>query len=78
MLWPYAMKAFEEQLNVIKLNDDEIIAMKKFAGTTTDIYPKNHHTWGCLVHVLDAILQGNISGLTKWEPTSRAGSYLGN
>ena len=39
---------------------------------------KNHHTWGCTDYVLNAILQGNISGLTKWELRSRAGIYLGH
>ena len=51
--------------------------MEKFAGTTTDITIKIHHTWGCPVYVLDVILKGNISGLPKWKTRSQAGIYLG-
>ena len=47
MLWPYALKDFSEQWNVLKVDDDGITPMEKFSGTTADIFPKNHHTWGC-------------------------------
>ena len=43
-----------------------------------DITLKNHHIWGYPVYALDAILQVNIAGLTKWEPCSRADLYLGH
>ena len=78
MIWPYATKAFVEQLNVIKVDDDGINHLEKFSGTTTDISLKNSHTWGCPVYVLDAGLQVNISGLPKWEPFSQAEIYLGH
>ena len=35
---------FAEQFNVLKVDDDGITPMEKFAGTTTEIYPQNHHT----------------------------------
>ena len=72
------MKDFAEQLNELKVDGYVITPMDKFAGTTTDITLKNHHTWGCPVYVLDEILQGNIAGLTKWEPRLREGMYLGH
>ena len=50
--------------------------MEKFEGTETDITIKNHHKRGCPVYILDAILQGSISGLHKWEPLSLAGIYF--
>ena len=50
--------------------------MEKFSGTTTDIYLKNHHTWGCPVYALDARFKGNISVLTKWEPHSCSQIYI--
>ena len=53
------MKAFSEQLNEIKVDDCGITPMEKFAGITTNITIKNHHTWGCPVYVLNAILQDN-------------------
>ena len=64
-LWFYALKEFAEQLNELKMDNYGIILMEKFPGTTIDITPKNHHTWGCPDYVLDAILQGNISELLK-------------
>ena len=51
--------------------------MDKFEGTKADITLKNHHKWVCPVYVLDSIFHGNISEPLKWEPYSRAGTYLG-
>ena len=65
-------------MNVIKVDDDGITTMENFAGTTTDISIKNQHTWGFPVYVLDEILQVNIAGITKWEPRSFSGIYLGH
>ena len=78
MLWPYSLKVFAEQLNVLKVDDNEITPMEKFSGTTTDIYLKNSHTWGFPVCFLDAILKVNIYGISNWEPRSRAVVYLGH
>ena len=44
MLYPYALKAFAEKLNDLKVDDGGITPMEKFSGTTTDITLKNHHT----------------------------------
>ena len=33
ILWPYALKEFSEQLNVIKVDNDGITPMEKFEGT---------------------------------------------
>ena len=67
MLGTYALKAFEEQLNIIMLENYGITPMEKFAGTKTDITLKNHHIWFCTVYVLDARLRVNIPGLPKRE-----------
>ena len=40
------MKAFAEENNLLKVDDNGITPMTKFAGTTTDITLKNNHTWG--------------------------------
>ena len=34
MLWPYALKAFTEQLNELKVDDDGSNPMEKIAVTT--------------------------------------------
>ena len=62
ILCPYSLKSFEEKFNGPKVDDDGITPMKNFAGTTIDITIKNRHIWVCLVYVLDARLQGKISG----------------
>ena len=62
------MKAFSEQLNVLKFYDDGITTMENFSGTTIDITLNNHHKWGCPVYIVDARFQGNIARLNKWEP----------
>ena len=77
MLWTYALKEFASQLNLIKMVDDGITPKEMFSGTTTDITLKKHHTWGFPFYVLDTIFQANIAGLSKWEPHSHKGFYLG-
>ena len=34
MLWPYALKAFSEKLDELKVDDYGVNTMDKFAGTT--------------------------------------------
>ena len=65
---PDVLKAFIDKLNLPKVNYYSITPMEKFAGITTDITIKNHHTWGCPVYVFNAGSKGNIDGLTKWKP----------
>ena len=77
MLWTYALKAFSEQLNILKVDYDGITPMEKFAGTTTNIYLKINHTLVCPVYVSDEILQVNIAVIPNWEPHSHAGVYIG-
>ena len=66
MLCTYTLKYFSEELNGLKVDDDGITPIDKFAGTATKITFKNHHTWSCPVYVLDTRFQGNIYGLPKW------------
>ena len=44
MLWPYQLKHFSEKLNYIKVDAYGTTPVENFAGTTTDITLKNHHT----------------------------------
>ena len=41
MIWPYALKGFEEQLNVLKVDDDSITLMEKFTKKKAYITLKN-------------------------------------
>ena len=62
ILWFYELKNLAENFNELKVDDNGITPIDKFAGTTTDITVRNPHKWGCPVYVLDAILQGNTAG----------------
>ena len=44
MLWPYALKAFGEKPNELKVDDDGITPRGDFSGPITYINLKNHHT----------------------------------
>ena len=76
MLFPYVLKYFSEQLNELKVNDDGVTTMEKFADTTSEINPKNHHIWGLPVYVLDSRIHDTIGGFTRWERDKSQGSYL--
>ena len=78
MLWTYALNYFSETFNELKVDYYRITPMERFSVTTIDIPLKNNHVWVSHIFVLDAILQGKISGLPKWEPCSFAGIYLGH
>ena len=39
---------------------------------------KEEHTLFCPVYCLDAILQGGVGGLPKWEPRSRLVTFVGH
>ena len=56
MIRPYALKAFEEKINELKVDDDGITPMEDFVCTTTDITLINHHTWVYKLYVFDEIL----------------------
>ena len=64
MVWPYALKPFSEQFNVLNVNYG-ITTIENIAGKTTYITPKNHNIWGCPDYVLDTILQVDLSKISK-------------
>ena len=78
MFRPHSLKAFSEKLNWLNVDDDEITTMENFSGTTTYITPINHNILRCPVYFFDAVFQGNISGLPKWETQSGTGIYIGH
>ena len=76
MLWPMALKAAEERLNILSLDMDGQTPLSKWSGDDCQIFVKDFHTWGCPVFVLDGRLQSNPKGVPKWEPRSRVGIYI--
>jgi len=57
MLWPMALKAAEERLNILSLDMDGQTPQSKWSGDDCQIFVKDFHTWGCPVFVLDGRLQ---------------------
>ncbi|KAL7496856.1 hypothetical protein ACHAWT_005049 [Skeletonema menzelii] len=80
MFWPFALKAYAEQLNCLRVDEDGQTPESKMTGIpTTDLPVANYHTLFCPVYVLDSRLQsaGGL-GPPKWEPRSRIGVYCGH
>eukprot|EP00986_Skeletonema_menzelii_P004558 scaffold1561_cov129-Skeletonema_menzelii.AAC.11 len=80
MFWPFALKAYAEQMNCLRVDEDGQTPESKMTGIpTTDLPVANYHTLFCPVYVLDSRLQsaGGL-GPPKWEPRSRIGVYCGH
>ena len=77
ILWPFAFKYAELLHNHLHLDKNGLSPIQKFCKTTETFDLHDLHTWGCPCYVLDKDLQnGNM--LSKWEPRSRLGIYLGH
>ena len=79
MIWPFAVKAAIERLNLLQLDLDGNTPAEKFYNIK-NIKPNAHeyHTFGCPVYVLNYKLQSVYIGTPKWEPFSRVGVHLGH
>ena len=76
-LWPFALKAYERSRNLYNLDENGLSPIEKFSRLQNFPEVKHEHPLFCPVFVLDSNLQGDIKGVPKWEPRSRAGVYLG-
>ena len=78
MLWPFAIKCFEDRMNHLTCNKDGQTPYHLLAGLdTTELDVKSFHTFGCPCYVLDNRLQSGLTILPKWEPRARMGIYVG-
>ena len=78
LLWPFALKAYENTLNAYDLDSDLKSPAMKFAKSETLPLVENKHTFGCPVYVLKNDLQTAGSQIPKWDPRARLGIYLGH
>ena len=76
-LWPYALRTACDQMNMIPKDIQGITRIEMFSGVPVTTRLKNFNTWGCPVYALHSKLQGNISGVPKWNPRARLGINLG-
>ena len=75
-LWPYTLKEAERVFNELRVGEDDLTPLERFARTRQTLDIKQEHPLFCPVYALDSNLQGG-SKLPRWEPRSRAGVYLG-
>ena len=75
-LWPYALRTACDQMNMIPKDIQGITRIEMFSGVPVTTRLKNFNTWGCPVYALHSKLQGNISGVPKWNPRARLGINL--
>ena len=52
--------------------------MTTYNTKAVNVQLKHYHTFGCPLYILDSRLQTNTKGVTKWEPRSRLGIYVGH
>ena len=76
ILWPFALKAFEDRRNHWHLDANGKSPLQKFSNVyhTQDI--KQWHTFGCPVFVLEDKAANGV--IPKWGLRSRVGIYLGH
>jgi hypothetical protein len=78
ILWPFALKCFEDRMNNLMHRADGRTPYQTFASLdATPIDINNFHTFGCPCYVLDHRLQSGSKMIPKWEPRSRMGIYVG-
>ena len=78
MLWPFALKCYEDQMNNLMHNSDGLTPYQKLARLdASPVNIKDYHTFGCPAYVLDSRLQSGIVKIPKWEPRVRMGIYVG-
>ena len=77
LLWPFAYKYAEMLHNNWHLDANGKSPSQNFCSSPQRMELKDIHTWGCPCYVLDSKLQTNKM-LSKWEPRSRLGVYLGH
>ena len=76
ILWPFALKAFEDRRNHWRLDSNGRSPIQKFSNVYSSPGIKNWHTFGCPVFVLEEKSANDI--IPKWDSCSRVGIYLGH
>jgi len=78
ILWPFAVKCYEDRLNNLVHRADGRTPYETLASLdAAPIDTSNFHTFGCPCYVLDHWLQSGTGKIPKWEPRERMGIYVG-
>ena len=69
MLWPSALKCYEDQLNNLLHSNEELTPYQKLTRlNASPVKIKDYHTVGCPSYVLGSRLKSRIVKTPKWEP----------
>jgi hypothetical protein len=78
ILWPFAIKCYEDRMNNLTHRADGRTPFETLAGLeSSPLRIKDFHTFGCPCYVLDHRLQSGQSMVPKWDPRARMGIYVG-
>jgi hypothetical protein len=78
ILWPFAVKCYEDQMNHLVHCADGQTPFKNLASLdSAPIKVSDFHTFGCPCYVLGHRLQSGLGKIYKWEPHSQMGIYVG-
>jgi hypothetical protein len=78
ILWPFAIRCYEDQMNGSTFWADGRTPFETLAGLdSTPNNLSNFHTFGCPCYVLDHHLQSGGGKTQKWEPRPRMGIHVG-
>ena len=66
------------EIKILETDKDGKMPEQSLSGVEFQIFLKEYHTWGLTVFILESPLKGGLEGITKWEPMSITGVYLGH
>ena len=65
MLWPFDISTAIDLENELSLDDHGRSPLQRLMATDAPIKLRDHHAWGCPVHVLEIKVQSSAKGLPK-------------
>jgi hypothetical protein len=78
ILWPFAIKCYEDRLNNLVHRADGHTPYETLASLdAAPINTSNFHTFGRPCYVLDHRLQSGTGKIPEWEPCARMGINVG-
>jgi hypothetical protein len=78
ILWPFALKCYEDRIKNLVHQADGYTPFEALAGLDpTSINASNFSPFGCPCYVLDNCLQLGSGKIPKREPRKRMGIYVG-
>ena len=78
MIWPFAIKCYEDQMNNLTCHANGRTPFKALTGLeSSPLRIKDFRTFGCSCYALNHWLQSGQSMVLKWDSWARMGIYVG-